>query len=188
MANTHFSGPVISANGFVGDVTGNISGTYTVGTIKSADGVTAVTIANTTANATFVNSTTIAILKTGSIKSADNVTAITIANVTGASTFVNTTALATVTISAGVTMADSANIAVNATTGTTIAGNAAQKLSFHGLAPAILYATEGTLTGFTAGGGTTATDKSTFTGNTGTKAYTVGDIVLALKTKGIMAA
>lgn len=41
MANTSFTGPVISTNGFVGTVTGNVTGavtlpTYTVATVPSA--------------------------------------------------------------------------------------------------------------------------------------------------------
>jgi len=48
--------------------------------------------------------------------------------------------------------------------------------------------TTGTTAGFTAGAGTAVLDDSTFTGGSGTKAYTIGDIVLALKTHGLMAA
>lgn len=47
--------------------------------------------------------------------------------------------------------------------------------------------TTGTVTGHTAGKGTTVLDDSTFTGNSGSTAYTIGDIVLALKTFGLIA-
>jgi len=45
MADTHFSGPVNSANGFVGDLTGDVTGTvtlptFTVATAPSADDLT----------------------------------------------------------------------------------------------------------------------------------------------------
>lgn len=58
--------------------------------------------------------------------------------------------------------------------GRTIAGSAQQS-------------TTGTATGFTAGGGTTVTDASTFTGGTGATAYRISDIVRALKAVGILA-
>ena len=52
----------------------------------------------------------------------------------------------------------------------------------------VQQATTGTTTGFTAGSGTAVNDDSTFTGGSGSKAYTIGDIVLALKNYGILAA
>ena len=66
-----------------------------------------------------------------------------------------------------------------------ISGNS---IGFVGATPVAQQATTGTVTGFTAGSGTAANDDSTFTGNSGTAAYTVGDIVLALKNYGLLAA
>jgi len=69
-----------------------------------------------------------------------------------------------------------------------IALNAASLLGFHAVTPVAQQAGTGLTTGFTAGSGTAANDDSTYTGNSGTKAYTVGDIVLALKNYGLLAA
>jgi hypothetical protein len=70
----------------------------------------------------------------------------------------------------------------------TVKVTADNKLGVFNTTPVAQYATTGTSTGFTAGAGTTATHLSTFTGNTGATAYTVGDIVRALKLYGLVAA
>lgn len=62
------------------------------------------------------------------------------------------------------------------------------KIGVFGATPVVQPSGTGETTGFTAGSGTSANDDSTYTGNTGTKAYTVSDIVKALKNLGIMAA
>jgi len=80
------------------------------------------------------------------------------------------------------------NIVLGTTTGTKIGTATSQKLGFYNATPVIQQATTGTTTGFTAGSGTSARDDSTFTGGSGTKAYTIGDIVLALKNLGLLAA
>lgn len=87
-----------------------------------------------------------------------------------------------------VTFADAINIILNGTTGTKIGTATSQKLGFWNAAPIVQPATTGTTAGFTQNAGTEVRDDSTFTGNVGTKAYTIGDIVKALKDAGIMAA
>ena len=86
--------------------------------------------------------------------------------------------------------------AVTITGGTSAAGSLGAvniaatggSVGFLGATAVARQATTGTVTGFTAGSGTAAKDDSTYTGNSGTAAYTVGDIVLALKNYGLLAA
>jgi len=87
-----------------------------------------------------------------------------------------------------VTWADATTWVAGTTTGLTIGTAATQKLGFYNATPVAQQATTGTTTGFTANSGTTVRDDSTFTGGSGTKAYRVSDIVLALKNLGLLAA
>lgn len=65
----------------------------------------------------------------------------------------------------------------------------ANALGFFNTTPITKYATTGTLTGFTANASANAVfNESTFTGNTGSTAYTISDIVRALKLYGLMTA
>lgn len=48
--------------------------------------------------------------------------------------------------------------------------------------------TTGDTTGFVAGSGTASKDDSVYAGSSGSTAYTVGDIVTALKSIGVLAA
>ncbi len=89
---------------------------------------------------------------------------------------------------AGITMSDATDIVLNTTTGTKIGTATTQKLSLWGVAPVVQYATTGTVIGHTGGGGTALTHSDTFTGNTGATAYTVGDLVRALKFVGAILA
>jgi hypothetical protein len=90
--------------------------------------------------------------------------------------------------SENLTMDDGKQIILDTTTGTEIGTATSQKLGLWGATPVVQPSTTGTTTGFTAGSGTGVNDDSTFTGNTGTKAYTIGDIVYNLKQCGILAA
>ena len=94
------------------------------------------------------------------------------------------------TISAGdnITITDAKNIIVGTTTGTKIGTSTSQKIGFFNATPVVQQATTGTITGHTAGSGAGVTEDSTFTGDTGTTAYTIGDIVKALKNLGLIAA
>lgn len=66
------------------------------------------------------------------------------------------------------------------------ASGSAPMLGLFGVNAVVQPSTTGTTTGFTAGAGTGVNNVSTFTGNLGTTAYTIGDIVRALKQVGIM--
>lgn len=134
MGTTTFSGPVVSLNGFEGDVSAtNID----VATISASDGTLAISIADSTGL---------------------------------------------------ITIANGKNVAVGTTTGTKFGTSASQKIGFFNATPVAQQNTTGTTAGFTAGAGTAVLSDSTFTGNTGTKAYTIGDIVRALKNLGLLAA
>jgi hypothetical protein len=88
---------------------------------------------------------------------------------------------------AGLTIADAGNILLGTGTGTKIGTATSQKLGFYNAAPVAQYSTVGTTTGFTAGSGSAVLADSTFTGDSGATAYTVGDVVRALKTLGLLA-
>ncbi len=60
------------------------------------------------------------------------------------------------------------------------------KIGMFGVTPVIQPLTTGTVTGFASGSGSPVDSAATFTGNLGTTAYTIGDIVLALKQLGIL--
>jgi len=74
-------------------------------------------------------------------------------------------------------------------TGNVALGDAAtDTLGVYGATPVAQPSSTGQTSGFTAGAGTAVLSDSTFTGGTGTKAYTIGDIVKALKDLGLLAA
>jgi hypothetical protein len=63
----------------------------------------------------------------------------------------------------------------------------AKELAFYSGASVPQPKTTGTTEGFAAGTGTAVNSGSTFTGNTGIRAYTIGDMVKALKEVGLLA-
>jgi len=140
MGTTTFTGPVVSLNGFEGDI---VSAAIDTAAINAADGSAALTIANTTGLTTFAG---------------------------------------------GISIANAKNVAVGTGTGTKFGTATSQKIGFFNATPIVQPATTGTTTGFTAGAGTAVLSDSTFTGNTGASAYTIGDVVRALKTLGFLAA
>jgi len=79
------------------------------------------------------------------------------------------------------------DLIVGTSTGTKIGTAATQKIGFFNATPVVQQSGTGEGTGFTAGSGTTTRDDSTFTGNVGSTAYRINDIVKALKNLGILA-
>lgn len=75
-----------------------------------------------------------------------------------------------------------------AATGLTIGQNSSAALGFWGASPVNQWNTEGTGGIASAGSGTPVLDDSKFTGGAGSLAYTINDIVAALKASGFMAA
>lgn len=80
------------------------------------------------------------------------------------------------------------NISTDTTTGSKIGLSTTQKIGLWNTTPVVQYSTTGTSTGFSAATGTAVLSASTFTGNTGSTAYTISDIVRALKLMGVLAA
>lgn len=66
--------------------------------------------------------------------------------------------------------------------GTILGASATDFIGFYGLAQGVAQATPALVTtGYTAGSSTAVTIDGKFTGNVGTTAYTIGDIVAVLK-------
>ena len=67
-------------------------------------------------------------------------------------------------------------------------GSSDELIGLYAIAAVAQHSSTGQTAGFTAGAGTSVLDDSTFTGGTGASAYTLGDVVRALKLFGLMAA
>lgn len=86
------------------------------------------------------------------------------------------------------TFIDGLNITLGTTTGTKIGVSALAKLGLWGATPVVQPSSTGETAGFASVIGGVAVDSNdTFTGNVGTKAYTISDIVKHLKAVGILA-
>lgn len=88
---------------------------------------------------------------------------------------------------AGLTIADAGNIVLATGTGTKIGTATSQKLGFFNATPVVQQAGTGETTGVTNGSGSSIHPDATFTGNVGSAAYTISDIVKALKNLGLLA-
>ena len=88
---------------------------------------------------------------------------------------------------AGLTIADTGNIVLATGTGTKIGTATGQKLGFYNATPVAQHSSTGETAGATGSSGTTVHVTATFTGNVGSTAYTISDIVKALKNLGLLA-
>lgn len=85
-------------------------------------------------------------------------------------------------------------VAVNTTTDVTtidndsvaIGSSAATEIGLYGVTPVVQAVPGGVTAGFTAGAGAAVLVDSTFTGNVGDRAYTISDVVAALKNIGVL--
>lgn len=76
---------------------------------------------------------------------------------------------------------------IGTSTGTKIGTATSQKIGFFNATPVVQQSGTGEATGFVAGSNTAVNDDSTFTGNVGSTAYRINDIVKALKNLGLLA-
>ena len=71
-------------------------------------------------------------------------------------------------------------------TGSVVAGGASDTVGFFGATPVAAQATTATTGTYAAGTGTSANSGSSWVGNVGTKAYTMSDVISALKNYNLL--
>jgi hypothetical protein len=131
---------------------------------------------------------------TGASSSVSGAATMTTMDVSGVSNFAGACNFAAGgTIGADLTMADNKNFVINATTGSRFGTASTAKIGFWNVTPVVQPAG---VTGLSANLGLGASgnpatvyvlNTTNFSGGVGTKNYTVGDVVLALKQAGILA-
>lgn len=89
---------------------------------------------------------------------------------------------------AALAVGEGINLSFGPVTGSMIGDQPTDKIALWGNTPIVQPSSTGQTAGHTAGAGAGVTVDSTFTGGTGTKAYTVGDLVRHLKAIGAIAA
>lgn len=93
----------------------------------------------------------------------------------------------TITFEQNMTINDAVNIALGTTNGTRFGTGTTQKIGFYNAVPISQFNLTGNTHTVTAGSTTNVFTNTTFDGSTGSTAYTVGDIVKALKLLGLLA-
>lgn len=167
----------------------------TATTVNFAGAATAINMGAGAATTITLSATTAVALNTAAITSNQttvaviNTTATTVNAFGAASVALNIgNASAPATFAGGIAIADAKDIALNTTTGTKLGTATTQKIGLWNVTPVVQPSSTGEATGYTGAGGTALTHTDTFTGNNGTKAYTINDIVKHLKAVGIVAA
>jgi len=104
----------------------------------------------------------------------------------GTATCTGLTVNGNTSLQAAVTIGDGQNISIGDVTGTKIGTATDQRIGLFNATPVVQPESTGETLGFTQSNGSTVRDNSTFTGNFGTRAYNISDVVKALKEVGIL--
>lgn len=100
---------------------------------------------------------------------------------------INGTATGNVVVGANLAITNAKNVVLATTTGSSFGTATTQKLSFYGVTAVVQPAASTDATTGTTGAATGMSLDTTFKGNGGTAAYTVGGVVTALKALGLLA-